>query len=132
MQLSCSRNLPCQRCVRSGRPGLCSFDTETSLAQQEAQHNSDENQDLRAEISQLRELLTRTGRQQNDGRGETLPGGLTNIEYGQEVLPNGTLTKVQTPAHIISTLSYRSKEQVSTCLLQRTYSFEILSRGERI
>ena len=103
MQLSCNRILPCQRCVRSGRPGQCSFETETGqpyslnqLTQQQAQCSSDENRDLRAEVTRLKELLSKTRIQQNEGGVETLTTTAC-VETGQAVvvLLNGEVEKDQ-------------------------------------
>ncbi|PVH80563.1 hypothetical protein DL98DRAFT_459635 [Cadophora sp. DSE1049] len=67
-KLACDRNLPCQRCVRSGRPEQCSFETSTRLPpvqkqqseEQIASSNSQEVQSLRAEVAHLRELLSKS------------------------------------------------------------------------
>ncbi|KAK6613454.1 transcriptional regulatory protein C139.03-like protein 6 [Botrytis cinerea] len=69
-KLSCDRKLPCQRCVRSGRSGQCSFETgQPSVAmyeqamhirtQQQAQKNSEEIQKLRSEVAHLTELVSK-------------------------------------------------------------------------
>lgn len=93
MQLSCDRSLPCQRCVRSGRPEQCSFETGTAqppvsnnqFAQQQAQRNSDEILDLRAQVAQLRGLLSKA-RMQHEGDCvvETLRA-TDNAEFGQPI-----------------------------------------------
>ncbi|KAL7626427.1 hypothetical protein AAE478_003199 [Parahypoxylon ruwenzoriense] len=62
-KLSCDRKLPCQRCVRSGRPEQCSFETGTrpppvsNSISTEAQRGDDKIRELQAEIDQLRALL---------------------------------------------------------------------------
>ncbi|KAK3350098.1 hypothetical protein B0T25DRAFT_259119 [Lasiosphaeria hispida] len=68
-KLSCDRNLPCQRCIRAGRPEKCSFGVgarpqpaphNPSLAQ--TQHHTDDDNsqvyELQAQISQLKALLS--------------------------------------------------------------------------
>ncbi len=96
MQLSCDRNLPCQRCVRSGRPEQCSFETGTTqptmmknqFAQQQAQRNSNEVRDLRAEVAQLRGWLSKAHMQhEGDCVTETLRA-TDNAEFSQAILPN--------------------------------------------
>ncbi|ROV90230.1 hypothetical protein VMCG_10247 [Cytospora schulzeri] len=71
-KLSCDRSLPCQRCIRSGRPEQCSFDTGRPIPAPKAfkqaqqvtpQQSSSEIRDLRAEVAQLKEMLSRSGRQ---------------------------------------------------------------------
>lgn len=105
MQLACDRNLPCQRCVRSGRPEQCSFETgpaqppvsNNQIVQQQAQRNSDEIRDLRAEVAQLRGLLSKD-RMQHEGDGvvETLRA-TDNAELGQAILPNQNSADVPNP-----------------------------------
>ncbi|KAI0121758.1 hypothetical protein BJ170DRAFT_587879 [Xylariales sp. AK1849] len=64
-KLSCDRNLPCQRCVKSGRPEQCSFEMVTALPSvlnphnQHEQRNGDQIRDLQAEVSQLKVLLSK-------------------------------------------------------------------------
>ncbi len=96
MQLSCDRNLPCQRCIRSGRPEQCSFETGTAqptmsnnqVAQQQAQRNSDEIRDLRAEVTQLRRLLSKAGMQHEGNCAAEILRATDNAEFGQAILPN--------------------------------------------
>ncbi|KAK0701978.1 hypothetical protein B0T26DRAFT_537810 [Lasiosphaeria miniovina] len=66
-KLGCDRNLPCQRCVRSGRPELCSFGagtrrplraaSSTTANHSQAGHNTALIQQLRAEVAELRALV---------------------------------------------------------------------------
>lgn len=111
MQLSCDRNLPCQRCVRSGRPEQCSFETGTGqppmsnsqFAQQQAQRNSDEIRHLRAEVAQLKGLLPKARLQhESDCVAETLPAtdNADKAESGQAVLLN---MNDQSPAGVTDT-----------------------------
>ncbi|KAI0180347.1 hypothetical protein GGR52DRAFT_530937 [Hypoxylon sp. FL1284] len=68
-KLSCDRSLPCQRCVRSGRPGQCSFETvrdqpptsnpASGLQEQQIQDLREEVAELKASLSEAR--LTRQG-----------------------------------------------------------------------
>ncbi|KAI1378367.1 hypothetical protein F4677DRAFT_392700 [Hypoxylon crocopeplum] len=60
-KMSCDRNLPCQRCIKSGKPSQCSYDTVTEkpsalnpyIHQQEQQIR-----DLQSEVGELKELLS--------------------------------------------------------------------------
>ncbi|OTB20461.1 hypothetical protein K445DRAFT_324453 [Daldinia sp. EC12] len=58
-KLSCDRDVPCQRCVRTGRPAQCSYETErppssnASVLQQEEQI-----QYLQAQVAELKALLS--------------------------------------------------------------------------
>ncbi|KAI1393750.1 uncharacterized protein F4822DRAFT_23208 [Hypoxylon trugodes] len=60
-KLSCDRNSPCQRCIRSGRPAQCTFETRIeqpsvlgpSIQQQE------EIQNLQIEITALKDLISK-------------------------------------------------------------------------
>ncbi|KAF7916070.1 uncharacterized protein EAE97_012161 [Botrytis byssoidea] len=87
-KLSCDRRLPCQRCVRSGRSGQCSFETGkpsiTMQKQQRAQSDSEEVQKLRSEVKQLRVLLSKI-HSQNEATtvAEPVPAtGVSEISYG--------------------------------------------------
>lgn len=69
VQLSCDRDWPCQRCVKTGRAHLCIYDSQngqppTANQQPERQRqaspsNHDEVPRLRAEVEQLRSLLSK-------------------------------------------------------------------------
>ena len=94
MQLSCDRKLPCQRCIRSARPECCSFVYGTAQssalqnhsAQEQVQSSDREIRDLRAEVAQLKELLSQTHlRHARDSLAETLcvPDG---NKHGQTIL----------------------------------------------
>ena len=111
MQLSCDRNLPCQRCTRTGRPERCSFETATAqlsvsnsqFSQQQARRNSEEIRDLRAEVAQLRGLLSK-------GRTQDASGGVAeslratdDAEFGQATLPNENLEEDQNPTQVTKT-----------------------------
>lgn len=59
-KLSCDRNLPCRRCVRTGRSTQCSYETEqpssfnfTALPQEK------QIQDLQAQVAELKVLLSK-------------------------------------------------------------------------
>ncbi|TGO06926.1 hypothetical protein BTUL_0389g00010 [Botrytis tulipae] len=87
-KLSCDRRLPCQRCVRSGRSGQCSFETGqpsiTMHKQQQAQTDSEEVQKLRSELTQLRILLSKI-HPQNEATIVAEPvttPGVSDISYG--------------------------------------------------
>ncbi|KAF7876851.1 uncharacterized protein EAF02_008071 [Botrytis sinoallii] len=87
-KLSCDRRLPCQRCVRTGRSGQCSFETGqpsiTMHKQQQAQTDSEEVQKLRSEVTQLRVLLSKI-HSQNEGTIVAEPvtaTGVSEISYG--------------------------------------------------
>lgn len=62
-KLSCDRNLPCQRCVKSGKPERCSFtdrarSTLTPTSPSPTRFNSylcDQIQKLRSEVAELRQ-----------------------------------------------------------------------------
>ncbi|KAK1752338.1 transcription factor lepE, partial [Echria macrotheca] len=70
-KLSCDRKLPCQRCMRAGKPDLCSFGPGTrppptppanagdsdSVAQTSFLRNSQELQELRDEVARLKAQL---------------------------------------------------------------------------
>ncbi|TIA73287.1 hypothetical protein D6C76_06695 [Aureobasidium pullulans] len=68
-KLSCNRDWPCQRCVKTGRAHLCIYDSQngqppTANQQPERQRqaspsNHDEVRRLRAEVEQLRSLLSK-------------------------------------------------------------------------
>ena len=96
MQLSCDRNLPCQRCVRSGRPEQCSFETGTAqppvsnnqFTQQQAQRNSNEIRDLRAEVAQLKGLLSEARMQREGDCVEETLRATDNAEFGLPIPPN--------------------------------------------
>ncbi|KAI1417746.1 hypothetical protein F5Y13DRAFT_201303 [Hypoxylon sp. FL1857] len=63
-KLSCDRNLPCQRCVRSGRPTQCSFETvaeQPSALSPSARLQEQQIQDLKAEVAKLKALLSNVG-----------------------------------------------------------------------
>ncbi|KAI0840529.1 hypothetical protein F5Y06DRAFT_308777 [Hypoxylon sp. FL0890] len=71
-KLSCDRNLPCQRCVRSGRPAQCSFETvveHPSAPNPSIQQQEQQIQDLKAEVSELKALLSKA-RLTHDGEGD--------------------------------------------------------------
>ncbi|KAK4217795.1 hypothetical protein QBC37DRAFT_396370 [Rhypophila decipiens] len=77
-KLSCDRKLPCQRCVRAGKPDLCTYEafppgTKTSASTRSSvgpsdsdlgalplQQNDDQIRELQAEIAQLKEHLFQT------------------------------------------------------------------------
>ncbi|KAM0450537.1 hypothetical protein ACHAO4_006517 [Trichoderma viride] len=72
-KLSCDRNRPCRRCLRTGRADQCEFETKPRLglppvdngAQlEQIKSNHSEILNLRSELFQLRELLSRPGPQQ--------------------------------------------------------------------
>jgi hypothetical protein len=102
MQLSCDRNLPCQRCIRSGRPEQCSFETGTGppivsnnqFTQQQVQRNSNEIQHLRAEVAQLRALLEKA-RLQPEAEALRVAD---NAEFGQQAVLKGS-----SPANVTNT-----------------------------
>ncbi|KAI2465913.1 hypothetical protein F4781DRAFT_373264 [Annulohypoxylon bovei var. microspora] len=60
-KLSCDRNLPCQRCIRSGRPTQCSFETiaelQSPVLSPHVQQQEQQIRDLQAEITELKALL---------------------------------------------------------------------------
>ncbi|KAE8443050.1 hypothetical protein EG329_002444 [Mollisiaceae sp. DMI_Dod_QoI] len=107
MQLSCDRDLPCRRCVRSGRPNLCSFQTGTEeplvsnnqFSQGQAQFNSDEIRNLRAEVAQLRESLSDLRLQQKSDRAAGAVCVTDKDGWGQAVLLNGEHGDSQTPTN---------------------------------
>ncbi|KAL9488085.1 hypothetical protein ACSS6W_000362 [Trichoderma asperelloides] len=72
-KLSCDRNRPCRRCVRTGRADQCEFETKPRLGLPPVDHsaqleqiksNHSEILNLRSELFQLRELLSRPTPQQ--------------------------------------------------------------------
>ncbi|KAI1077896.1 hypothetical protein F5B20DRAFT_571901 [Whalleya microplaca] len=109
-KLSCDRKLPCQRCVKSGRPEQCSFETKTrppSVSDTlSVQHNTDEIRELRAEVTQLRILLSKATLQCNetDSQAHTL-----RDESSQPVLLNKERDLERRPAqptHVANTKLY--------------------------
>lgn len=103
MQLSCDRNWPCQRCERAGRPEQCLFDTGTGqpvapndlLTRHKARRNSEEIRSLRAEIAQLKELLSKPRLQQGSGDVTNLP----QVQSDQAVSSTESNKKDQSSSH---------------------------------
>ncbi|KAI8964128.1 hypothetical protein F5Y11DRAFT_118830 [Daldinia sp. FL1419] len=62
-KLSCDRNLPCQRCVRTGRSAQCSFETlsgeQTSTFNISALQQQKRIDDLQAQVAELKALLSK-------------------------------------------------------------------------
>lgn len=91
-KLSCDRAFPCRRCVRTGRSDQCSFETETGqppisnsqLAQQSANY-SNEVQELRAEVAQLKSLLSESRLQHENN----FPTALKTVSLGNDTLLSG-------------------------------------------
>ncbi|KAI0115267.1 hypothetical protein F4814DRAFT_460050 [Daldinia grandis] len=60
-KLSCDRNLPCQRCVRTGRSIQCSYETEQpSSLNYPALLQEKQIQSLQAQVAELKALLSKT------------------------------------------------------------------------
>ncbi|KAH7420133.1 hypothetical protein BKA64DRAFT_700132 [Cadophora sp. MPI-SDFR-AT-0126] len=91
-KLACDRNLPCQRCVRSGRPEKCSFEDSSrkpfvkkhQVDEQATLSNSEEVHNLRAEVAQLRAILSRSDP-------APLPG-FDGSSFATQTIPDGTGT----------------------------------------
>ncbi|KAH8655725.1 hypothetical protein BX600DRAFT_367309, partial [Xylariales sp. PMI_506] len=92
-KLSCDRNFPCQRCVRTGRANKCRFE---SLAEQPSVANtgvaiqsrkSDEIKKLRAEVADLRALLERSSQNNGSGGVEASRSGDGSPRRRREVVP---------------------------------------------
>ncbi|THX55944.1 hypothetical protein D6D08_09328 [Aureobasidium pullulans] len=98
-KLSCNRDWPCQRCVKTGRAHLCIYDSQNGqppMANQQpgrqrqaSPSNHDEVRRLRAEVEQLRSLLSKQ-------TGEfaalptppaTLPATESSIEQSKDEVP---------------------------------------------
>jgi hypothetical protein len=114
-KLSCDRIFPCRRCVRTGRSEQCSFDTETgplvlnSQLAQQAKHNSDEVRELRAEVAQLRALLSGARLPQESDLqtvANTVPGDDVQAQLGRVV-------EDQNSMNILTVTNSSVKENVS-------------------
>ncbi|KAI1450714.1 hypothetical protein F5Y02DRAFT_424239 [Annulohypoxylon stygium] len=62
-KMSCDRNLPCQRCIKSGRPAQCSFETiaEQSPVPSPSRQQEQQIHNLQAEVVELKTLLSKAG-----------------------------------------------------------------------
>ncbi|THX40089.1 hypothetical protein D6D11_08736 [Aureobasidium pullulans] len=99
VQLSCNRDWPCQRCVKTGRAHLCIYDSQdgqppTANQQPERQRqaspsNHDEVRRLRAEVEQLRSLLSKQtgGFAAPPTSSATLPATESSIEQSKDEVP---------------------------------------------
>ncbi|EPE30890.1 Zn2/Cys6 DNA-binding protein [Glarea lozoyensis ATCC 20868] len=100
-KLLCDRNLPCQRCLRSGRSWACAFETDTTQpppasqhTQQNILHNGQEAQDLQAEVARLKELLSQSCRSKNNDCVESItPVAIPEFD-------NTDLLNIETEGHL--------------------------------
>ncbi|KAI1096538.1 hypothetical protein F5B19DRAFT_150740 [Rostrohypoxylon terebratum] len=63
-KMSCDRNLPCQRCIKSGRPTQCSFEAvaeQSHLPSPSSRQQEQQIHDLQAEVTELKILLSKAG-----------------------------------------------------------------------
>ncbi|XXH04813.1 peptide transporter ptr2 [Hypoxylon texense] len=91
-KLSCDRNLPCQRCIRSGRPGRCSFETvveQTPALNPPPGHQEQQIQSLRAEVAELKALLSEVRLTREANRSLETPYTTDSFEPDQAVTSNG-------------------------------------------
>ncbi|KAI1144005.1 hypothetical protein F5Y05DRAFT_14349 [Hypoxylon sp. FL0543] len=86
-KLSCDRERPCQRCVRSGRPAQCSF--ETVAEQPCARQQEQQIQELKTEVAELKALLSeiRSTRVGEEDRGSL--SAIHHAESSQSSMLNG-------------------------------------------
>ncbi|KAI0382925.1 hypothetical protein F5Y04DRAFT_251380 [Hypomontagnella monticulosa] len=89
MKLSCDRNLPCQRCIRTGRSARCSFDAVAEQSQSDLSIVQPEQQirDLQSEVAKLKTLLSKACLTHH---GDGNPGTSLSIDAGpsQPTLPD--------------------------------------------
>ncbi|KAI0146001.1 hypothetical protein F4776DRAFT_608912 [Hypoxylon sp. NC0597] len=105
-KLSCDRNLPCQRCVRSGRPTQCSFETiaeQPSTLDPDARQQEKQIQDLRDELAKLKALLSEVHLAREDKVGREGSNAIDQTESIQSPLPN---EGVQEPAILPNSSSH--------------------------
>ncbi|KAH8692313.1 hypothetical protein BGW36DRAFT_410754 [Talaromyces proteolyticus] len=104
-KLSCDRRLPCHRCIRSGRPHLCSFEAGTrpvpTADSYQAQQNSEQIRDLQVEVSQLKTLLSKVVQRQESIVESTINvDGNDTAERGHGAVPASEHVSQQ-QAHVL-------------------------------
>ncbi|OTA66587.1 hypothetical protein K449DRAFT_391037 [Hypoxylon sp. EC38] len=90
-KLSCDRNLPCQRCIRAGRPAQCSFETiaeQPSMLDPESRGQEKQIQDLKDELAKLKALLSEVRITREDESGREDSNAIDHAETNQSSLPN--------------------------------------------
>lgn len=105
-KLSCDRGLPCQRCIRSGRPEQCSFETgrpipvsdDSTQAQKTAlQQSASQIRDLRAEVAQLKGLLSKSERQCDNNPRDSTDETLRDHPSDQALRQSGEVLALSGP-----------------------------------
>ena len=89
--------------MRSGRPELCYFETGNGKlgglsGQQQAQHTTDDIRDLRAEVFQLKEMLSKAELQHESAAPVADPVLAHNAEPGPVVVPLEAV-EIRSPAN---------------------------------
>ncbi|KND93561.1 hypothetical protein TOPH_01405 [Tolypocladium ophioglossoides CBS 100239] len=111
-KLSCDRSLPCQRCVRAGRPEQCWYETGTgqppvsnsqAAQRQQGQHSGDEVRDLRAEVAELRALVSKACQQQEGHDAADSLHAADNADSGQSIAPSDKVEEDRITADASST-----------------------------
>ncbi|KAI1213072.1 uncharacterized protein F4807DRAFT_310353 [Annulohypoxylon truncatum] len=90
-KLSCDRKLPCQRCIRSGRPARCSFEAvaeQSPVSSPLARQQEQQIHDLQVEVTELKALLSEAGLIRG-GDSATEASHVIDVESGPSSLNNG-------------------------------------------